>query len=75
MSRRATEIGVGRGYVGHTFLISVNYSAATAPDVPCKFVIKLPNSTIDWVAVFPGEPWLIEWCDTVASNRHSERIR
>ena len=72
-----SEIGVGRGYVGHTFMVTAHYSQPVSPDVAYKFVIKIPNTTVDWVAVFPGEPNLINWFNGlyVTENTFFEVLR
>ena len=72
-----SEIGVGRGYVGHTFMVTAHYSQPVSPDVAYKFVIKIPNTTVDWVAVFPGEPDLINWFNGlyVTENTFFEVLR
>ena len=72
-----SEIGVGRGYVGLTFMVTAHYSQPVSPDVAYKFVIKIPNTTVDWVAVFPGEPDIIDWFNGlyVTENTFFEVLR
>lgn len=63
------QIGIGRGFIGFTFLISVVYDQPVNSDVKSKFVVKIPNCNLHAEDIF--EPYFVAWLNELYATENT----